>query len=133
MVADTDGDTVTLSVSGSDSDRFNIDETSGALSFAVEPDYESPIDEDNNNDYEVTVSASDGTDSVSQAVTITVTDVNEAPRITTINSSASEPGINSISVAEAQTSAFTLAATDPDSDNLTYTLSGCCGNHGSIG
>ena len=61
-----------------DAADFNIS-TTGVLSFASAPDYEAPADDDRNNVYEVTVEASDGTDTDTLDVTVTVTDVNEPP------------------------------------------------------
>ena len=68
-----------------DAADFNIS-TTGVLSFASAPDYEAPADGDPNsatnlpnNVYEVTVEASDGTDTDTLDVTVTVTDVNEPP------------------------------------------------------
>ena len=70
------GDTLTYSISGTDASRFNIDSVTGALTFKTYPDYESPVDADLNNQYLVTVSASDGKGGVdTQAITVTVTQV----------------------------------------------------------
>ena len=66
---------------GADAARFVIDTATGALSFAAVPDFEAPADADGDNVYEVVVAASDGTRSDSQTLSITVADVNEAPRI----------------------------------------------------
>ena len=63
----------------------------------------------------MTVTASDGELSASQDVAITLTDVNEAPVITSAAT---------VSVEENGTAAFTATATDVDGDTLTYTLSG---------
>jgi hypothetical protein len=123
-VSDADGDSLTLSLAGTDSGAFSLDQTTGAISFSSAPDFENPADSDSNNEYLITVSVSDGTDSASESVVINVSNVNEAPSITAINSSSPESGFNEVSVAEAQTSAFSVTATDPDSDDLSFTLSG---------
>ena len=124
-VSDADGDSLTLSLAGNDSGAFSLDQTTGTvISFSSAPDFENPADSDSNNEYLITVSVSDGTDSASESVVINVSNVNEAPSITAINSSSPESGFNEVSVAEAQTSAFSVTATDPDSDDLSFTLSG---------
>ena len=78
----TRGATVTWSLSRDDSGEFSIS-SSGVLTFSSSPDYESPTDSDTDNVYEVTINASDGTSSGTLDVTITVTDVNEGPVMTT--------------------------------------------------
>ncbi|SLN59067.1 Hemolysin, chromosomal [Roseovarius albus] len=62
---------------GADAALFDIDQTTGALTFLNAPDFEAPADDDGDNDYEVTVSVSDGTNTPTQAITVNVTDVNE--------------------------------------------------------
>ena len=62
---DADGDSLTYSISGSE---INIS-SSGVLTFATAPDYETK------NSYTATVTVSDGTDSVTQDITVTCTDV----------------------------------------------------------
>ena len=93
----------TWSVEGTDDSAFSIGEECGVLSFKASPDFETQYL------YEVTVIATDDGDpaqSGTYAVTITVTDENDAPMFT---SSAS------FSVAENQTAVDTVAATDQDS------------------
>ncbi|CAO4163445.1 DUF642 domain-containing protein [Methylorubrum populi] len=104
---------LTYSLSGTDAGLFTLDATTGALSFKATPSYTHPSDADHDNVYQVTVAASDGSLTTSQAMAITVTDV--AP---TVTSSASA------SVAEGQTAAATVTATDPGTSALTYSLSG---------
>ena len=70
--------TITWSLTGSDNDDFSIS-NSGVLTFSSSPDYETPTDSDTDNIYEVTVNASDGTVTETLDVTVTVTDLNEAP------------------------------------------------------
>ena len=62
---------------GVDKDLFNIDPSTGALTFKASPDFETPAHPDNV--YNVTLQVSDGELSATQAVAITVTDVKEAP------------------------------------------------------
>lgn len=63
--------------SGNDESRFRINTSTGVVTFRVVPDFEDPTDEDSNNTYVINVIASDGTNSVDQVVTITITDVDD--------------------------------------------------------
>ena len=51
---DSEGDSITWSLSGTDAARFSIS-SAGALTFKSAPDYEKPNDGDKKNDYEVTI------------------------------------------------------------------------------
>ena len=57
---DPEQDAITWSLSGDDSGDFFISGT-GELTFNTPPDHEAPADADTNNRYEITVQASDGT------------------------------------------------------------------------
>ena len=77
--ADNSGITYSLT-SGGDNDLFNINQTSGVITFKSAPDWENPGDSDTDNVYEITVIANDGSASnniSNQDVSITVTDVEE--------------------------------------------------------
>ena len=75
---DPEGDDVSWSLSGTDSDAFTMSET-GVLAFSGPPDYESPTDSDGNNVYEVTVEASDEQPNIGRLeVTVTVTNLTDA-------------------------------------------------------
>ena len=78
------GDTIAWSLTSDDSDDFSIS-NSGALGFSSPPDYESPSDSGADNVYEVTINASDGTNTATLDMAITVTDVNEGPSMTLNN------------------------------------------------
>ncbi len=79
------GAVLTYLISGADASLFTIDALSGAVSFIAAPNYEAPADEGGNNVYNLTVSASHGSQSsAAQAVAITVTDVNVAPEINSL-------------------------------------------------
>ena len=111
--------TITWSLTGDDAGDFSI--SGGALTFNSPPDYEAPADADTNNVYRVTVIASDGSLSDAMDVTITVTDVNEAPEFPPTEDGARTLPENT-AVGEDIGDAFT--ATDDDSATLTYTLEG---------
>jgi Ca2+-binding RTX toxin-like protein len=69
------GTTLTYSLSGNDADLFNIN--NGIVTFKTAPNFELPSDNGANNVYDINVIASDGTLSTTQAVAITVTNVND--------------------------------------------------------
>ena len=74
---DADDDPLTWAippVGGVDGDAFSLTEA-GVLSFTTAPDYESPTDTDEDNVYDVTVEVSDGTDSTTADLAVTVADV----------------------------------------------------------
>ena len=70
----------TFSISGgADAALFQIDANTGELSFISAPNFESPADIGGDNNYEVVVNVSDGSLPDTQAITVAVQDVNEAP------------------------------------------------------
>jgi len=75
---DPDGDSLTYGVfGGPDAAMFGISASTGVLSFLSAPDYEHPADADRNNVYLVTVLVSDGSFRDVQAISVTVTNVDE--------------------------------------------------------
>ena len=65
---DADLDTLNYSISGgADATLFNIDSSTGLLTFITAPDFEIPSDFDANNVYEVSVQVSDGSSVDTQA------------------------------------------------------------------
>ncbi len=117
--SDIDGDTHTYSITGGpDQSEFSINATTGVLTFNTAPDFESPTDAGTNNVYQLQVKADDGNGGIDvQTISVTVTDVNDAPVIT----SGSTP-----SVAENQSAALTVTASDADlpADTVTFSLTG---------
>ena len=105
---DTDDGLIIFSVSGSEL----LITSDGLLSFASAPDYETK------SSYSATVTATDGTYSVTQDVTVTVTDVDDTAPVFTSDAS--------FSAAENQTAIGTVTATDIDTDDglITYSVSG---------
>ena len=49
------------------------------MSFSAAPNFENPLDADTDNVYEVIVTATDGTDTDTQAISVTVDNVNDPP------------------------------------------------------
>ena len=70
--SDPDADPITLSISGADSEAFSVTSL-GSLAFVTPPDFEDPADSDENNQYEITLAASDGKLTSSVPVTVRVT------------------------------------------------------------
>ena len=73
---DQDGGTITWGLNGTDKDDFEISDA-GVLTFKETPNYEKPTDTGMNNVYNVTVTAA-SKQMATQAVVVTVTDVDEA-------------------------------------------------------
>jgi Ca2+-binding RTX toxin-like protein len=74
--SDAEGQALSWSlVAGLDAARFTINAATGALSFAIAPDFENPTDIGANNVYNLTVRVSDGTLFTTQAIAVTVTDI----------------------------------------------------------
>jgi Ca2+-binding RTX toxin-like protein len=116
-VTATDADGLTLAYSlaaDGDAALFAIDPTTGVLSFVAAPDFEAPTDAGANNVYNLTVQVSNGTLNTTQAVAVTVTNVNDVAPV--IASPAA------FSIPENGTAVGTIVASDPDSPTLTYSL-----------
>jgi hypothetical protein len=119
--AGTDPDantTLSYSIAGTDAALFNINSSTGAVTFKLAPNFEAPADAGGNNVYDITVKSSDGTlSSAAQAVAITVTNVNEAPVLTSAAA---------FNFAEnASTAVYTVTASDQDAGTtLSYALAG---------
>ena len=97
------GNTLTYALSGTDSALFSIHANTGALAFKAAPNFEAPLDNDGDNLYDLTVTASDGvTTSVPQSVVIAVTNVVERSAV-------------GVTVAPAQVA-------EGDADKLVYTF-----------
>jgi hypothetical protein len=70
------GSTLAYALDGTDAALFNINASTGVVSFKTAPNFEAPLDTGTNNVYNITVTASDGVNtSAAQAVAITVTNV----------------------------------------------------------
>ena len=54
------GDVLTYSLSGDDAADFNINSSTGVITFASTPNFENPQDANTNNEYIFTVAVSDG-------------------------------------------------------------------------
>ncbi|MDC0367731.1 cadherin repeat domain-containing protein [Gammaproteobacteria bacterium] len=77
QATDAEGDNITYTIEGSDSALMTIGGLSGELSFISPPDYENPLDSNQDNIYAVTIIASDSSLSSSLGIIISVNDVLE--------------------------------------------------------
>jgi Ca2+-binding RTX toxin-like protein len=120
VASDPEG-VVTYSIAGgADAALFTIDATTGALAFVTAPNFEAPGDAGANNVYDVIVQASDGDGaSDTQALAVTVGNVNEAPVIT----SHGGGGTAALTVLENTVAVGTIVATDPEGA-VTYSIAG---------
>lgn len=117
---------ISWDVSGLDRDDFTI--TNGILSFADTPDEEYPTDHNTDNVYYVTIEVTDGEFDDELHVTVVVTGQNEVPEF---------PGATTSRDVSENTSAglnvgAPVSATDPERDELTYSLGGTHASHFGI-
>jgi Domain of unknown function DUF11/Bacterial Ig domain len=118
---DTEGSGLTYSITGGvDQGDFSIVAATGVLTFDSAPDFDTPGDTNADNVYDVQITVTDS-DSMTdvQDLAVTVTDVNEAPTITSGSA---------VSAAENQTAVTDVQSTDPEGDTegsgLTYSITG---------
>jgi hypothetical protein len=114
-------ETVTWTKSGTDGAFFTIGSSSGALTITAR-DFETKADANVDNIYVVVITATDGAaNATSQTLSVTITNVNEAPVISTNGSAATY----SLSQSENLSSIATFAGTDVDTGTtLTFSVSG---------
>jgi hypothetical protein len=113
------GGSVTYAIAGgADAARFTIDASTGVLAFVSAPNFEAPADSGANNVYDVVVSASNGATVDTQALAVTVANVNEQMTITSNGGGASA----AVSVNENATVVTTVVGSDPDGAPVTYAI-----------
>ena len=120
-VSDVDEDTITFSIGGTDADSFDWTISTSevenvpykfdaVIEFKEAPDYETK------DSYSITLTLTDGTETVTKDVTIAITNVNDvAPSFTSVST---------FSAAENQTAIGTVTATDAEGDAVTFIISG---------
>lgn len=115
----TANETVTWSKSGADNARFTL--TGNVLTITAQ-NFESPQSTLNSNVYVVVITATDAsTNATSQTLSVTITNVNEAPTITAFSAADTA----TYSVAENTAALFNINVTDVDAGTtLTYSLTG---------
>lgn len=117
VATDLDGDTLTYQLSGADASKLSIN-ANGVISLNAGANFETADDADGDGVYEATVTVSDGTTSATQDITVTVSNVNEAPTVISLS------GAQSLSEdAIAGTVVGVVAGVDPEGDALTFTVS----------
>ncbi len=109
------GRSISWSLSGTDAGVFNIT-SDGKLNFNNTPDFENPTDDGQDNEYLVTVTASDGSSSGDLDVTVTVTNVNEPPFVD------SPIAAMTMTAGDSTTVDLTDTFSDPDGTFLIYTV-----------
>ena len=92
-----------MPIQGSDAPLISINSPQEVLTFNIAPDYETKTS------YSATVTATDGTNSSTQDITVTITDVDDVAPVFTSDAT--------FSAAENQTSIGTVTATDTDTDD----------------
>ncbi len=87
------GATITYgaAIGGADAARFVMNPVTREVRFVTQPDFEAPADAGGNNVYDISFTASDGTNTVTQNVAITVTNVAPGFRVRRVVSGMSGP------------------------------------------
>ena len=110
--SDPESQTLTYSLSGTGSENFAVD-SSGNVTLVAGLDYETA------SSFNLTLSASDGVNTTINTIAISISDVNEAPSLSS-SLAASSFAENTAT----GTTIATASASDPESQTLTYSLSG---------
>ena len=125
------GSVLTWSLQGSDRRDFTITRNAqghGELKFANVPNFETPVDSDTMNGYDIRVKVTDSgspamNDTHTVTVTVTVTNVNEAPEITTVSTTDTAFSVDENTATSVVIK--TYEATDVDAGSvLTWSLQG---------
>ncbi len=120
---DLPAQTLMYSISGgADAALFTIDGSTGALRFLSAPDREAPADFDGDNVYLVTVRASDGTLTDTQALSITATDLDEFDVGLMADTNAAANSVNE-NAPNGTLVGITASASDADATNSTIAYS----------
>jgi hypothetical protein len=106
---------------GADAARFTIDANTGILRFLTPPNFESPTDAGGSNVYDVVVQVASGGLTDTQAIAVSIVNVNETPVITSNDGG----GTAAITVTENTTLVVDVNAADPDgAAGLSFTIAG---------
>ena len=114
------GATLTFSIAGGADAALFFISASGSLGFVSPRDFETPTDADLDGVYEVLVQVSDGTLIDTQAVAVTVTNVDEAPDILSDGGGPTA----TIDVLENQIYVTDVVADEPEGQSVTYSIVG---------
>lgn len=92
VATDPNGDAITYgAIGGPDAARFTVNPATREVRFTAQPDFEAPNDAGGNNVYDISFTASDGTNTVTQNVAITVTNTGAGFRVRRVASGMSAP------------------------------------------
>ena len=109
-VSDPEAGAITYSLSGAGSENFSVS-SDGTVTLASGLDYETATA------YAITLTASDGANTVSETLTINVGDINEAPSLT--NSLAASSFAENVSNRNHHSN---CSASDPEAQTITYSI-----------
>lgn len=116
--SDPDGDNITITEANSgDGGLFQLDTSTGqvtALTVNSVFNFEDPLDTNRDNIYEQSFTLSDGTTTVTETITVTITNVIEPPRYLGATEFTAAEGV----------AGFAISATDDNSGELQFSLSG---------
>lgn len=114
IITDDDGNPISTTLEGDDAELFQI--VAGELSFVSPPDYEFPLDQGIDNNYQVRVNGRDvAGDPYAADVSVTIIGVNEAPDLA-----------NQLSYQRTEGEGFVIVldAEDDEGDSFSFSLSG---------
>ena len=106
QIANSDLDSVTYLLDGTDASSFTINPNTGELTLKNSANFETK------DSYSIIVKVTDGEHESSKTITIGITNVNDAPTFTSANT---------VSINENETAIVTVSASDEDNDTLEYT------------
>jgi VCBS repeat-containing protein len=117
---DPDSEVTMAIIGGADAALFEIDPWSGEIIFVTAPDFEAPTDADADNHYELVIGASDGSLADTQALSVTVNNVNEAPSFVSPSAWSSDENVQIVGA---------IAAHDPENGDIRYFVAGGADGH----
>ncbi len=114
-VTDADSDNLNFSINDGDDRKLFTINNNGELSFKTAPDFETIADTDADRNYQVQVAVSDGSETVTQNLTVSIINVNETPIANDATFTVDE---NS----DEETQVAIIAASDPEDEDLTFAI-----------
>ncbi|MCE2458069.1 MAG: cadherin domain-containing protein [Dehalococcoidia bacterium] len=125
--SDPEDDDITLVPKGDDGKLFRFSGTE--LHFNALPNFETPLDTGEDNEYNIEIFADDKNSTTTLKVTITVTNVNEPPQFPN-----GDTGTRSVTenTTAGQNVGAPVSASDPEDKSLHYSLSGTDAGHFDI-
>ena len=117
---DPNGDSIIYSLAGTDASHFEVNSSTGEISFYNPPDFEAPADSNQDNNYTLTIFASDPVgNQAQQSLDVLISNINDN------SPSFAAASYLIIAVPENSSAAVHEAnASDADGDSIAYSLSG---------